>query len=359
MSRFFYFIMMLVISSCSLNHKAEKVYVVERDREAVFVLDNEKEAEIKDLGNLNHATIKFQDGFGYVLARNGYIAKFDVKTDKIVKKVKHGKSGIGLTFAKEFVVIVNYDPKSVMILDRDLNLVKIIETDSRNVGVKSYKDLIIFSLMDKNEIWIVDLKNNFEVVKRISNVGNLPFDALINKSFYVVGFFNEASLGVVDLDQLTYQKLELTDMSNSPVLKVPHFGYWGIVDDSALVPLANSNKIIVLDLKNIKVHKEIPLVGSPVFAAVSPDKKKLVVNYSGDKEDFISIVDIELLKIEKTLNVGRRVMHFRFVEGGKKLFVSSYFDNKLTKFDTNSWQVESTRIVPSPSGVFIYKSGEE
>lgn len=350
-------LLIVFLTSCASMNNQEKIFVVERDRESVFVLENSKQSEIVDLGNLNHATIKFEGDFGYVLARNGFITKFNAKTNEVIKKVKYGKSGIGLTFTKDFVVIVNYEPKSVMFLDKDLNLVHTLNTESRNVGVKAYKDLIVFSLMDKNEIWVVSLKDGFNVIKKFDQVGKLPFDALVNENFYVVGFFDEASIGIVDLEILKYKKIALKDLSDSPVLKVPHFGYWGIVKNNALVPLANNNKLISLDLGDLKVDRELELFGSPVFASVSPDLKKMVVNFSGDKEDFIAVVDVPNFKVEKIINIGRRVMHFRFVEDGQFLYVSSYFDNKLTKLNTKTWNIVEQFVVPSPSGVFNYKSG--
>lgn len=359
MRKMFFLVAAYILTACSSMNGDQKIFVVQRDREAVFVLDGKKESEIVDLGNLNHATIKFENNFGYVLARNGYVTKFNAKTNEVVRKVKYGKSGIGLTFTKDYLAIVNYEPKSVMLLDKDLNLIKTIETESRNVGVKSYKDLIIFSLMDKNEIWVVSLNEDFKIIKKFTNVGKLPFDALINENYYVVGFFDEASIGVLDIEKMNYEKLALKDLSDSPVLKVPHFGYWGILNNNALVPLANNNKIIALNLKDISVFKEINLFGSPVFAAISPNKKKMVVNFSGDKEDYIGIIDIEKLQVEKQINVGRRVMHFRFVENGDFLFVSSYFDNKLSKIRTDSWEVVEQYVVPSPSGIFINSAGEK
>ncbi|RPJ76351.1 MAG: NirF protein [Alphaproteobacteria bacterium] len=347
----------LSVASCSTiksSNDNEKIYIVERERESLSVVKDQKEYKtIKDLGNLNHATMKFKNGYAYVLARNGFISKIDTSTDLLVKKVKIGKSGIGITFTDSQVVVVNYDPNSVVILDLDLNVQKVIETSSRNVGVKLWNNLLVFSLMDKNEIWVLDTKDDFKIVRKIEAVGNLPFDALIKENLYIVGFFNEGGVGVLDLKDFTYKKISLNNPSDNSTYKVPHFGYWGLVGDMAIVPMVTSNKLLVIDLKDIKRLSEIELIGRPVFASVSPDKKTLVVSYSGDKEDYISVIDTKSLTNKLDFKAGQRIMHFRFSTDGNYLYASSYFENKMHIFETNSWKKVATVAVGTPSGIFI------
>ena len=69
-----------------------------------------------------------------------FLSKIDPREDRLVKRVKVGNSGIGLDFFKEYVLVANYDPDSVVLLDRDLNLVKTLKTDSRNVGKEEKED---------------------------------------------------------------------------------------------------------------------------------------------------------------------------------------------------------------------------
>lgn len=351
-----FLIVILLLTACSelkeqINNE-EKIYVVERERESLFVLDHNNEKIIDDLGNLNHATMKFRDSYGFVLARDGYISKVDIQTNKLLKKVKVGKSGIGITFIGSYIAIVNYDPNSVVILDQELNVLKTINTSSRNVGVKTFKNFLIFSLMDSNQIWILDANKNFEVIKRFEDVGNLPFDALIKDNKYVVGFFNEAAVGILDIDKLEYKKIVLKDRENNLVYKVPHFGYWGVVDNKAIVPIVADKKLLVIDLETMNPLNEIKLKGNPVFAAMSPDKKELVVNYSGDYENYISFIDLSNFQVKKELEVGKRVMHLRYSLKSQRLYVSTYFDNSLRVFSTKDLSLIKTYKVATPSGVF-------
>ena len=205
--------MLSILAACSGHSvksiSAEKIYVVQRERESLKVKTMDGEKTIEDLGNLNHATMKFKWGSGFLLARNGYLSKIDIGTDQLIKKVKIGSSGIGITFTEENIIVVNYAPHSVVVLNRNLDVVKTILTDSRNVGVKVFNNLLVFSLMDKNEIWVLDTAKDYSLVKKFENVGLLPFDALIHEGKYLVGFFNEPAIGFLDLNDFSYQKIEL------------------------------------------------------------------------------------------------------------------------------------------------------
>ena len=108
-------------------------------------------------------------------------------------------------------------------------------------------------------------------------------------------------------------------------------------------------------LNKMAVIDHIDLAGLPVFITVSPDKKIAVVNYSGDKDHLLSIIDLKKLKVIKTFPAGKRVMHVRFSKEGKKLYVSSYFGNSIKIFDTKSWKKLKEITVPNPSGIFIVR----
>lgn len=350
-------IFLQVFTSCAIvstSPVTDKIYVVERERESLSVIESHQEKSIvKGLGNLNHATLKFRKGFAYTLARDGFLSKVDTASDLLVKKVKIGKSGIGITFTDDQIIVVNYEPNSVVVLDFDLTILKVIETDSRNVGVKVWNNLLVFSLMDKNQIWVLDSKEDFKVIKKIENVGNLPFDALVKDHLYIVGFFKESSIGVLDLKKFDYKKITLGNSVGDITYKVPHFGYWGVINDTAIIPMVSSDKLLVLDLNTLKPIKEIDLIGRPVFATVSPDKKTVVVSYSGAQEDFISIIETESLTKKIDLNAGKRIMHFRYSLDGKYFYTSSYFENKMNIFETKKWTKIGNVTVATPSGIFI------
>ncbi|MBI4687038.1 MAG: NirF protein [Nitrospirae bacterium] len=333
---------------------AEKIYIVERERGKLAVVENGiLTKEIEDLGNMNHATAKFNKGSIYVISRDGYLSRIDTASDKLLGKVKAGKSGIGFIFLGDMVAVANYDPYDVVILDESLNTLKKIETSSRNVGIKSWEGFLIFALMDKDEIWALDSKKNFEIHKTIKNAGSMPFDALMSENKYIVGFFNEGSVGILDAKTMSYSKRELRRGEGEAVFKIPHFGTWGVYKESAFIPAVGERRLHIVDMNGFKHSGYIDLIGLPVFVAVSADGRYIAVNYSGDKEDFLTIIDAKSRKVLQDIKAGRRIMHMRFSDDSKRLYLSSYFDNTMRVLDTGDWKVLSEITVPTPSGIFI------
>ncbi len=335
---------------------AETVYVVQRERSSLAVVkDGEWRGEIPDLGDTSHTTVKFSGGYGYAISRDGFVSKIDPKTHKVLKKVKVGNSGIGLNFVRDFVAVANYDPGTVVILDRDLNLKKTIKTGSRNVGIKSLENKLVFALMEKNEVWVLDADKDFSLLKKFTDVGNLPFDALLADRRYIVGFFNDIRLGSINLDTLEFKPLVLDQGEQETVLKIPHFGQWGVAGESVFIPANKDRKLHIVRLSDFKYQGTIDLIGTPVFVAASPDGKTLAVNYSGEKENFITIVDPLAKKVERNIEAGKRVMHFRFSASGEQLFVSCYFDNQMKIFEVGSWERSAHVDIATPSGIFLVK----
>ncbi len=332
---------------------AEKVYVVERERGAVAVLEGDRLVkEVRNLGNLNHATLKFFKGDAYLISRDGLLSRIDTRKDKLLKKVKVGESSIGFTFCGGKVVVANYSPHTVVFLSPDLRVLRRVKTGSRNVGIKPYRNLLLFALMDRDEIRVLDC-GNYRKVRSFERVGKMPFDAFLAGERYVVGFFKESSVGVVNLKDLTYRRLRFRSEMGEVVFKIPHFGLWGVYGGRAYVPAVGERKVRVVNLKDFRYEGSIELPGLPVFVSVSPDGKYLAVNYSGDMEDYLTLIDREREKIVKTERLGRRILHFRFTPDGRFIYLSSYYENRVKKVSVPRLRVIEEIAVPTPSGVFI------
>lgn len=335
---------------------ADKIYVVERERGSLAVIENDHIVkEIGELGNLNHATVKFNKGFAYIISRDGYLSQIDTGTDKLLRKVKAGNSGIGFTFLNDFIAVANYDPHDVVILDTNLNVLKKNDTGSRNVGIKATDRLLLFSLMDKDEIHVLDSRNGFGIHKIIKDVGSVPFDALLSGDKYIVGFFNEGSVGILDINTMKFSKEALRKGEGEAVFKIPHFGIWGVYGNTAFIPAVGERRLYIIDLDTFKYREHINLIGLPVFVAVSPDNRYIAVNYSGDKEDFVTIIDAKNRKVLRDIKAGRRIMHLRFSWNSRRLYLSSYFDNTLKILDATNWGTLKEITVPTPSGIFILR----
>ena len=346
--------------SITLSAK-EKYFVVERESESVAIIeDGLAKRHMEHMHNMNHGIIKFDGNDAYLISRDGFVVKFNPKTEKVEAEYKTSKSAIGFVIGKNYVAVANYDDKSVDILTRDLKPIDKIVTGSKNVGIKIYKDMIIFAQMDSDKVTVLKDENagkglpKFKIFKEF-NVGKMPFDAMIKKNTYIVGFFLTKGFGVIDLDKMTYSQIKVTAEGNKPVLKVPHFGFWSLSKNRTFIPAVGDNAVMVYD-NNFKFIQNIKTQGLPVFTSLSPDQKYLAVTYSGKDFPTIQIIDTNTLKIIKTFTFKGKVLHLRWSQKHPDLYVSVNDANQVNVINTDEWFLEREIFqVEHPSGIFLYQ----
>lgn len=339
---------------------SEKFFVVERENSSLAILEDSKIAgRIEDMNDMNHGVVKFFQKDGYAITRDGFVIKFDTQNYKIMNKYKTSKSAIGFVVEADYVAVANYDDKSVDILDRNLNHLQKIGTESRNVGIKTYKDYLVFSEMDNDAITV--LKKNpdkdpfFVLEKKFENVGVMPFDAMIDGKNYINGFFKSDYFGVVDLETMQFKKIKIFTQNEKQVLKVPHFGFWGISQKNIFIPAVGDNKVLVYS-NNFEFMKNIEVLGMPVFASLSPDSKYVAVTFSGQHFPFLQIIDTQSLEIVKEYKFDGKVLHVRWSEEKPNLLVSVNDTNKISVINTKNWEVSKEIFnVKKPSGIFLLR----
>lgn len=343
----------------------EKIFVVERESKSLAVVEQGMtKGHIEGMHDMNHGVVKFYEKDGYAISRDGYIVRFNPETEKVLKEYKTSDSAIGFTVEKNYIAVANYAKKSVDILDRDLNPIRSFETGSKNVGIKKYKDYLIFSQMDNDKITVLKDKNggkglpDFEVYKEFENVGVMPFDAMIKDNNFITGFFKSDFFGVVDLDTMTYSKIDILLEDRKPVLKVPHFGFWSISDGNVFIPAVGNNKVLVYT-SDFKFVKNIEVEGLPVFTALSPDQKYMAVTFSGEKFPVVQIIDTQTLEVIKRFEFDGKVLHVRWSDVRPNLYVSVNDTNKVAVINTKEWYLAREMFgINKPSGVFIYKEAK-
>jgi len=340
----------------------EKYFVVERESESVAIIeDGLTKRHMEHMHNMNHGIIKFSGKDGYLISRDGYVVKFDPVTEKVEAEYKTSKSAIGFVIGENYVAVANYDDKSVDILTRDLKPIDKIVTGSKNVGIKIYKDMVIFAQMDNDKVTVLKDTNagkglpKFEIYKEF-NVGKMPFDAMIKENTYIVGFFLSKAFGVIDLDKMQYSQIKVTAEEKKPVLKVPHFGFWSLSKERTFIPAVGDNAVMVYD-NHFKFIQNIKTQGLPVFTSLSPDQKHLAVTYSGKDFPTIQIIDTHTLKIIKTFTFNGKVLHVRWSQKYPELYVSVNDANQVNVIDTEGWYLQREIYqIEHPSGIFLYDS---
>ena len=340
----------------------EKVFIVERESSSLAIIEKGlTRGHLLDMHNMNHGVVKFEGKDGYVISRDGWVVKFDPVTEKKVKELKTSDSAIGFTITKNFLAVANYAKKSVDILDRDLNPLQSFKTGSKNVGIKTYKEYLIFSQIDNDKITVLKDTNygkglpKFVIYKEFEDVGVMPFDAMIKDNNFITGFFQSDFFGVVNLDTMKYSKIKILLEDRKPVLKVPHFGFWSIGGGYVFIPAVGNNKVLVYT-PDFKFVQNIETEGLPVFTALSPDKKYLAVTFSGKKFPVIQIIDTKTLKVIKRFEFDGKVLHLRWSNTKPNLYVSVNDTNKVAVINTKKWYLAREMFgIKKPSGIFIYE----
>ena len=343
----------------------EKLFVVERESSSLAIIEKGlTRGHLTSMHNMNHGVVKFDGKDGYVISRDGWVVKFDPITEKKVKELKTSDSAIGFTITKNFLAVANYAKKSVDILDRDLNPLQSFETGSKNVGIKTYNEYLIFSQMDNDKITVLKDTNygkglpKFIIFKEFKDVGTMPFDAMIKDNNFITGFFQSDFFGVVNLDTMKYSKIKILLEDRKPVLKVPHFGFWSIGGGYVFIPAVGNNKVLVYT-PDFKFVQNIETEGLPVFTALSPNKKYLAVTFSGKKFPVIQIIDTKTLKIIKRFEFDGKVLHLRWSKTRPNLYISVNDTNKVAVINTKDWYLTREMFgIKKPSGIFIYEGIE-
>ena len=351
--------------------------IIERENSSVLVVDSLRHeilGRITDLGVLHHATISFSHDahYAYLVTRDGWLNKLDLLTLKCVARLKVGESSIGLAVTQDnkYIAVSNYQPGEVKIVDAEkFTIVHTVsaykevegkEVPSRTLGlVDAPGNLLIFSLMDGDGIWVLDANlPDFPIIKKFWNIGRMPYDALLTPDgrYYIVGLYHSDHLARLDtwtLDQVEEISLQ-EPFEKSPqigVKKVPHLA-WAIAGNLLFAPVVGEERLAVYEVGSWKLLKSLDLAGTPMFTMPSPDARYVWVNFAGTNHRFLQVIDTLKLEVVKTLEIGDRVFHMAFTPKGKHIYVSCYKENKVIVLDTRTFQKIAEIPVLNPSGIF-------
>ncbi|MEK6813414.1 MAG: cytochrome D1 domain-containing protein [Nitrospirota bacterium] len=352
--------------------------IVEREAGGVTVVDSVRHrvlGRVGGLGVMHHASISFSRDarWAFVVTRDGWLNKVDLLELRIENRVRVGASTIGLTVTQDGrrVAVSNYDPPDIRIYDieslAELAVIPALREKegttipSRTVGlVNAPENLLIFSLMDADGIWVVDAgKPGFPVVKKFWDVGRMPFDGVLssNGRTYVAGFFHSPWMARIDAWKLDgVSRVSLNEPGKSydkhPVLKIPHLKGWSEAAGMIFAPVVGEKRLAVFGAADGGFVRSIPLVGTPVFAVARPDGREIWVNFSGDDADTIQIVDVESLSVAATLKPGKRIFHMTFTPKGEAAYVSANKSDQVVVYDTATRKELERLPILRPSGIF-------
>lgn len=167
--------------------------VVEAGDHHVSILDGDRLEPIARFPSrfALHGGPKFSpDGrFVYFASRDGWISKYDLWGLKLLSEVRAGINTRNAAVSSDgkYLMVANYLPQGIVVLDADLNLVKRIETKSRVSAVYDAgpRKSFVAALKDIPELWEISYDPKAEPIAQ-----GLVHDYRLKEGEFVPGFLN-------------------------------------------------------------------------------------------------------------------------------------------------------------------------
>lgn len=350
--------------------------VIERATGTVAIVDTSERrvlAEVAGLGDLSHASVVFSrdGGSAFVFGRDGALTRVNLITRRIEQRVMQSGNSIGGAVSQDGTLVAaqNYQPGGVKVFDaKTLALVADIPAEyapgklSRVVGLADLPGKrFVFSLFDADQVWVADVSEpKTPKLTKFEKVGRQPYDALVTPDgrHYIAGLFGEDGLALIDLWAEKPQVRRILagygrGQQPLPVFKMPHLRGWAVAGRHAYLPAIGRHEVLVVDTESWAEVARIPVAGQPVFAMARPDGRQVWVNFAVPDYDRVQVIDTVSRQVVKTLEPGKAVLHMEFTPRGEAVWISSRDANRVSVYDTRSFESLATLPLDAPSGVFF------
>lgn len=337
-----------------------------------------------------HGGPKFTPDGRYVFfaSRDGWISKFDLWNLKVVAEVRAGINtrNAAVSGDGKYVAVANYLPHTLVILDADLALVKVLEVKDREgkqssrvsaVYTAEPRQSFVAALKDVKEAWEVSYDpkapeipagyiHDYQFregafVPGFLNARRSILDDYLDDFFFtpdyhqVMGASREAGKGqVVHLDvRRSIAKLELPGM--------PHLGSGITFMHQGRRVMATPNlkegTVSVIDLKDWKTIKQIKTPGPGFFMRSHEASPYAWVDsmMSREHKDTLTVIDKTTLEVAAAIKPvpGKTLAHIEFTRDGRFALASLWeTDGAIIVFDAKT--LKEFKRIPASKPVGKY-----
>ncbi|WP_416347300.1 cytochrome D1 domain-containing protein [Denitromonas sp.] len=349
--------------------------VIERATGTVQVVEHSgrtRLGSVPGLGDLSHAHVTYSRDarYAFVFGRDGGLTKVDLLTQRIVKRVIQAGNSIGGSVSQDgrLVVAQNYQPGGIKAFDAEtLELVSEVPAEyapgqfSKVVGLADVPgQKFVYALFEAGEIWVTDFTDPRQPRTTRYPAGKQPYDGLVTPDgrYFMAGLFGEDGIALLDLWHPEKGVRKILDgygrgEEKLPVYKMPHLRGWAMAGGFAFLPAIGRHEVLVVDTRTWTEAARVPVKGQPVFVMARPDGRQVWVNFAFPDNGWVQVIDTPTREVVKTLAPGKAVLHMEFTPRGDEVWVSARDDNKVTVFDTASFEVRQTLPATAPSGIFF------
>jgi len=366
--------------------------VVESGDHHVSILDGDKLEPIYRFQSrfALHGGPKFTPDGRYVFfaSRDGWITKFDLWNLKVVAEVRAGINtrNAAVSGDGKWVAVANYLPHTLVILDADLKVAKILPvvgkdgvTSSRVSAVydASPRHSFVAALKDVKELWEVSYDRSAPDIPT-----GLVHDYQYKEGAFVPGFLNPKRTELADyLDDFFFSQdySEVMGASreagkgqvvNLDVRRkiadlqlpgMPHLGSgitWEWQGRTVMAtPNLNQGVISIIDMKTWQTIKHIPTRGPGFFMRSHENSRYAWTDsmMSPQYRDTLQVIDKDKLEVVAELRPepGKTLAHVEFTKDGKYVLASLWeMDGALIVFDAQT--LKEVKRIPMKKPVGKY-----
>jgi hypothetical protein len=301
----------------------------------------------------------------YFASRDGWITKFDLWNLKTVAEVRAGINTRNAAVSADgrYVMVANYLPHSLVVLDAELELVKVLPAPSRVSAVydAAPRRSFIAALKDVPEIWEISYDPKAEpiatglvhdyrlkegaFVPGFLNPRRTPLEDVLDDFFFtpdfrqVVGASRDGRRGqVVHLDvRRAIASLELPGL--------PHLGSgisWERRGRRVMAtPNLREGVVSVIDVADWKVVKQVRTLGAGFFLRSHENTRYVWVDsmIGPQGRDTLQVIDKDSLEVVARLTPvpGKTLAHVEFDRDGRYALASLWEeDGAIIVFDARS-----------------------
>ena len=340
--------------------------VVEAGDHHVTILDGDRLEPIHRFASrfALHGGPKFSpDGrFVYFASRDGWITKFDLWDLKVLAEVRAGINTRNAAVSSDgkYVMVANYLPHSITVLDSELNFIKELKTSSRVSAVydAAPRRSFVAALKDVPELWEISYDPKAEAIPT-----GLVHDFRLKEGAFVPGFLNPRRTLLADvLDDFFFtpdyrqvigaqrdgrhgQVVHLDVRRAVATLELPglpHLGS-GITWEREgrrvmATPNLRESVVTVVDVESWKKVKDIHTLGPGFFLRSHETSRYAWVDsmMSPKGRDTLQLIDKQTLEVAARLTPepGKTLAHVEFDRHGRYVLASLWEqDGAIIVFD--------------------------
>ena len=370
--------------------------VVESGDHHVSILDGDKLELIHRFQSRYalHGGPKFTPDGRYVFfaSRDGWVTKFDMWNLKVIAEVRAGINtrNAAVSGDGKWVAVANYLPNSLVILDADLNLAKILpvtdkdgKTSSRVSAVydASPRQSFVAALKDVKEVWEVSYNPKADDI-----AAGMIHDFKYREGKFITGFLNPQRTQLDDyLDDFYFtqgydevmgasrndtksavsgQVVNLDARKKIADLELPgmpHLGSgisWQWQGKAVMAtPNLNEGLISIIDMQTWKTVKQIKTRGPGFFMRSHENSRYAWTDSMMSKEfkDTMQIIDKQTLEIVAELKPvpGKTFAHAEFTKDGKYVLASLWdMDGAVIIYDAETLKEVKRLPMKKPVGKY-------